>query len=291
MKKLTIIAACLLAIGKTAAASERVPAMPSPIAVSAPQGASIPLREGPAGSEQWEQFFGQLTVRNVTHAALYPVLPPSGQGNGKAVIVIPGGAYQFVSMESEGFRVAERLAAAGYTAFVLKYRTKPNDRDPAHFAAAMALGYRSLGTQRLPDDPDAIDDLAATIRLVRSRASEWQIDARQIGAIGFSAGGDMLVRLIERKPEAVQLHEVALLYPPMFKVGGVDPRPPLFLAAAGDDPLFRQAGLSLVEGWLKQDKRVEFHLYANGGHGFGMRAQGTTSDGWFDQYLTWLKAQ
>jgi acetyl esterase/lipase len=64
-------------------------------------------------NEQWEQYFGQTMVRNVTRPALYPVLPRAKVANGKAAIVVPGGGYQLVSIDSEGFRVANRLAAAG----------------------------------------------------------------------------------------------------------------------------------------------------------------------------------
>jgi len=69
------------------------------------------------------------------------------------------------------------------------------------------------------------------------------------------------------------------------------PRPPLFLAIAAHDPLFKQGGLKLVDNWLKESDAVEFHLYYGGEHGFGMMPKGTTSDRWIDQYIDWLAVQ
>ena len=66
------------------------------------------------------------------------------------------------------------------------------------------------------------------------------------------------------------------------------PRPPLFLAIAADDPLFKQGQLGLFDAWLKESDRIEFHLYSGGSHGFGMGIKGTTSDLWIDQYIAWL---
>ncbi len=252
---------------------------------------SIDLLANQPNKEQWEQFFGQTMVRNVTRPAIYPILPPPHRANGKAVIVVPGGGYQFVSMESEGFRVAERLAAAGYTAFVLKYRTVPNDPDPGKFMAEMAKLFGGLGKGDLPDHKPAVDDLAAAITLVSADAAKWNIKPGQIGVVGFSAGSRSLVRLIEQRPEAGQLAHVGLIYPPMAQVISGGPRAPLFMAIAVDDPLFKQGGLAMIETWLKQSDKTEFHLYSGGNHGFGMRPQGTTSDSWIDQYISWLNTQ
>jgi dienelactone hydrolase len=196
-----------------------------------------------------------------------------------------------VSIDSEGFRVADRLAAQGYTAFVLKYRVNPTPPKAEDFMAGMATQFRSLGKSELPDCPPAVDDLAAAIALVSSRAAEWKINPKAIGAIGFSAGSRTLIRLLEQKKEAALLDHAALIYPPMTQavVGG--PRPPLFAAIAANDPLFKQGGLKLVDSWLRESPAVEFHLYASGDHGFGMFPRGTTSDHWIDQYLAWLDFQ
>ena len=248
---------------------------------------AIELGVGPA-SEQWEMFFDQISVRNVTGAALYPVRPRDGHANGRAIIVVPGGGYCFVSIDSEGFRVADALAAQGYTAFVLKYRTMQTPRQMAAYLAETGKLFANLGKEELADNPPAVDDLAAAVRVVRERAAEWRVDPARIGVVGFSAGARTAIRLIEQKPEASLLENVALIYPPMLGSVTGGPRPPLFLVIAADDPLFRQGGLGMLQRWLAESTKIEFHLYGSGSHGFGMRPQGTTSDLWISQYLAWL---
>lgn len=242
-------------------------------------------------TEQWNRVFGQVWVRNVSRPSLYPVMPKNGRGNGKAVIVVPGGGYAFVSIESEGFWVAERLAAQGYTAFVLKYRPRETAASAEDFMAGLVADFGNLGNRELPDHPPAVEDLAAAVALVRANADEWEIDEDAIGVVGFSAGSRTAIRLLEHHDEAQLLDHVGLIYPPMTQTVGEGPRPDLFLAIAVDDPLFTQGGLNLVEKWLEESPAVEFHLYSGGSHGFGMRPMGTTSDLWIDQYLAWLAVQ
>ncbi|MBC2668852.1 alpha/beta hydrolase [Novosphingobium piscinae] len=293
MTKIWTLAATLAAALCSVSAAAQ-PAQPSPPAFRVvPTTPSLrPAIElgGGTGAEQWEAFVDQVSVRNVTGAALYPVLPAKGRGNGQAIIVVPGGGYRFVSIESEGFRVAEALAAEGYAAFVLKYRTTPTARDiPAYLADTMQL-FANLGKGELADNPLAVDDLARAIGHVRAHAAEWQVDPARVGVIGFSAGSRTAIRLLETQAGvAGQLATVALLYPPMTQPVKPGPRPPLFLAIASDDPLFRQGKLTLVDQWLNDSPQVEFHLYAGGSHGFGMRPTGHTSDLWIGQYIAWLK--
>jgi dienelactone hydrolase len=275
----------------TPVVAQPTPDMMKAVPVAAPKQASISLLAEQPDREQWEQYFGQTMVRNVTRPAIYPVLPNPAISNGKAVIVVPGGGYQFVSMDSEGFRVADRLAAAGYTAFVLKYRPMETVRDPAAYMANMAKLFGNLGKGELADHAPAVDDLASALRLVSTDAAKWTVDPTQIGVIGFSAGSRTAIRLIERRPEAKLARHISLIYPPMTQSITGGPRLPLFMAIAVDDPLFKQGGLNLIDKWLKESDRTEFHLYSGGSHGFGMRPQGTTSDNWIDHYLSWLAKQ
>ena len=242
-------------------------------------------------AEQWNRVFGQVWVRNVSRPALYPILPKNGRGNGKAVIIVPGGGYSFVSIESEGFWVAERLAAQGYTAFVLKYRPRQTPDSAEDFMAGLVADFGNLGNREIPDHQPAADDLAAAVAIVRDNAAQWQLDRDAIGVIGFSAGSRTAIRLLENHQEAQLLDHVALIYPPMTQTVAEGPRPDLFLAIAADDPLFKQGGLNLVANWLEESPAVEFHLYSGGSHGFGMRPMGTTSDLWIHQYLAWLALQ
>jgi acetyl esterase/lipase len=286
MKHLAALIALLLAAPVLAQPAN----LPLPSATTASAREASPLAAAPAGpGEQWERLFEQDNVRNVVQPMLYPVRPRAGRANGEAVIVVPGGGYQFVSIESEGFAVADALAAEGYTAFVLKYRTVSTPRDPAVFMGAMAKLFGALGKSELPDLPAAVDDLASAVRIVHDGAAKWNVDPAKIGVIGFSAGARTAIRLLEQKSEAREIAHVALIYPPMTQVVQGGPRPPLFLAIAADDPLFKQGGMILPNRWLAESTAMEFHLYSAGSHGFGMHIHGTTSDLWINQYLAWLQ--
>lgn len=285
-------AAAALIMGSTAASGQAPnPDMFRADPVPPARGEQITLHDVPSGGEVWNRVFGQVWARNVERSSLYVVRPMNGRGNGRSVIVVPGGGYMFVSIDSEGFRVADRLAAQGYTAFVLKYRVNPTPPTPEGFMADMAAKFGSLGKGELPDLPPAVDDLAAAVSLVSARAAEWKLDSKAIGVIGFSAGSRSLIRLLEQKKEAALLDHAALIYPPMTQTVTGGPRPPLFAAIAANDPLFKQRGLKLIDSWLKESPRVEFHLYSGGDHGFGMMPKGATSDRWIDQYLDWLAHQ
>lgn len=280
-----VLASCATAHGQGG------PPLPTPI--EAPDRQSIPLHAAAAAAqpEQWEAFMQQEAVRNVTAAALYPVLPAQGTSNGRAVLIVPGGGYRFVSMDSEGFRVAERLAAAGYTAFVLKYRTMRTPRDARAYMAELAPIFQNLGQRELEDLPEAVADLAAAVSLLRTRAGEWGVDPHAINVIGFSAGARSLIRYLEQGRDDGGLQSAALIYPPMREAVRPGARPNLFLAIAADDPLFRAGGFGLPQQWLADGAGLEFHLYAGGSHGFGMRPMQTTSDHWIEHYQVWLSHQ
>jgi len=266
-----------------------MPQLAPPAPAAAPDRPSIPLGEGDASAEQWETFFNQLMVRNVDQAAIYPVLPEPGTGNGRAVIVVPGGGYQFVSMQNEGFPVAEALAARGYAAFVLKYRPFPTAREGKAFMEEMAALFGKMGKEELADRPEAVDDLENAHAYLRAHAVDFGIDPERISAIGFSAGARTAIRYIEQRDLAAKLENVALIYPPMAQPAEGGVRPPLFLAIAVDDPLFQQGKLTFVEHWLDESQALEFHLYSGGSHGFGtMGGKGTTSEGWLESYMDWL---
>ena len=148
--------------------------------------------------------------------------------------------------------------------------------------------FATLGKAKLDDNPPAVDDLATAVQFVRTNADKWQVDPTKVDVIGFSAGSRTAIRFLENKREGSLISGIGLLYPPMTETVQPGPRPPLFLAIAVDDPLFKQGGLGLVQNWLSESQKVEFHLYSGGSHGFGMRVNGNTSDLWVGQYVTWL---
>ncbi|MGN6507445.1 MAG: alpha/beta hydrolase, partial [Tepidisphaeraceae bacterium] len=130
-----------------------------------------------------------------------------------------------------------------------------------------------------------IADAEAAFALIRSRAAEWHVDPQRVGMIGFSAGA-MLTMATALQSDAKPAF-LGDIYGPLGAVDVPADAPPLFAAIAADDPLIR-LDFGLITAWKKAHRPVEFHLYEQGGHGFGMYPKPTTSTGWFDAYARWL---
>ena len=307
-----LVAALLFACGCFAAADQRLPAMaPAPqlpkfppfkrIATPAESGA-IPLYQGVApGSESaqqvevWDTIMGDRVARNVTRPTLTPFLPDPAKATGAAVIVAPGGAFMMLSMDMEGTAVARALAERGIAAVLLKYRLDATPADEKTFEAAVGSRFAAAakaGADKVApiEQPLAIKDAVAALAYVRSHAAAWHIDAHRVGIVGFSAGA-MTALQATLQHAAPRPDFAAIIYGPMTTVSAPAPLPPLFVAIAADDPLFGNSGFGLVESWKKAGAPVEMHLYDKGGHGFGMRHQGTSSDHWLEQFVQWLQSR
>jgi acetyl esterase/lipase len=270
----------------------------TPIAAPA-QPDAIALNTGPLPGatvqESWHSQYGSMFARNVTVATLRPFLPDPAKATGAAVIVAPGGGFRTLSMNNEGWDVAQALAKQGVAAFVLKYRLIQTPQDIDAFGQAMAKMFSdgaraaSAATQQDPAQQYAaqIADARAAFALVRSRAGEWKVDSNRIGMIGFSAGA-MLTMATTLHTTDVKPAFIGNIYGPLAAVTVPADAPPLFIALAADDPLFGNSGYGLVDSWRKAKRPVEFHLYEQGGHGFGMYPKTTTSTGWFDAFSRWL---
>ena len=236
-------------------------------------------------------------TRNVTTATLTPFLPDPAKATGAAVIVAPGGGFLMLSMENEGWRVAKALADRGIAAFVLKYRLKPTPADMGGFeqsVTAMFAGAAQPQRRMSPDEAiaglgDQIADARAALALVRTRATKWKVDPARVGMIGFSAGAMTTMATALAAPDT-HLAFIAPIYGSMEAVKVPADAPPLFAVLAANDPLFANKGFGLIEYWQKAGKPVEFHLYQAGGHGFGLGKKGTTSAGWFEDFMHWLDA-
>jgi acetyl esterase/lipase len=269
-----------------------------PIPVPAQPGA-IELGTGPlpgaAAPEAWHRQYGSLFARNVTIAMLTPFLPDPAKATGAAVVVAPGGGFRTLSMENEGSDVARALAARGVAAFVLKYRLNPTPPDMPAFERSMAEMF-SGATARPPRATPAemiaglapqIADARAAFALIRRRAVEWRVDTDRIGMIGFSAGA-MLTMAIALNGVDARPAFIGNNYGTLAPVQVPADAPPMFVALAADDPLLRTGGFGLIESWKSAKRPVEFHLYEQGGHGFGMYPKETSSTGWFDAFLRWI---
>ncbi len=249
---------------------------------------------GATSPEAWHRQYGSVFTRNVTAATLTPFLPDPAKATGAAVIVAPGGGFRTLSMENEGWAVARALANQGVAAFVLKYRLNQTPPDMAGFERAMTEMFSATAQRPRPDPKTAaaglapqIADARAAFALVRGRAAEWRIDPDRIGMVGFSAGAMLTLATTVSSDDAKPAF-IGLIYGPLSPVTVPADAPPMFVALAADDPFFANGGYGLVDSWRAAKRPVEFHLYEQGGHGFGMYQKTTTSTGWFDAYLRWI---
>jgi len=258
----------------------------------------VPLWPGkPPGTENWnahEKVFvspdGTRFVQNVTRPVL-TVFRPQGKANGTAVVVCPGGAYHFLAIDYEGNDVARWLNFYGVTAFVLKYRVYPTGDDPLNEVHALMAGKPEFREHLKTAIPAADADGQQALRIVRQHASQWRIDPNRIMLMGFSAGGGVTVDVAlkhdaESRPDfAAPIYAVV---PSQFQVPA--DAPPLFIAAASDDPLLKpvQHSVRLYTAWSNAAKSAELHVYSEGGHGFGMKTKHLPVDSWKDRLMDWM---
>ena len=265
---------------------------------------AIPLGTGGVNdqpsSETWFRQWGDPMARNITTATLTPFLPKSDKANGTTVIVAPGGGFRWLSMGNEGWEVAEALAEQGITAFVLKYRLHPTPESLDDFSAWM---NRPRPTAPLTDSSNSsnntepprrlqrdlsnqLEDAEAAYAMIVKRAEEWGLDTDRIGMIGFSAGAGLTMHAT-LKSEIMNLAFIGPIYGGMGSVETPKDAPPMFNVIAVDDFLFR-GQFGVIDSWYKAGIPVEFHLYQNGGHGFGLGNPNRTSNRWFDAFIHWL---
>jgi acetyl esterase/lipase len=228
---------------------------------------------------------GELSVSGIHNPSITPYLPARDKATGLAILVIPGGGHRVLAITHEGYNVAEWLRDRGIAAFVLKHR----------------LAREADSTYKI--DVESYADTKRALQLIRSRAAEWGIDPGRVGALGFSAGGE-LVSMASARFEAGDAAATdplerqnskptfqALIYP--GRSGDIQPAkdsPPAFLAAAYNDRQDISEGLA--EAYLRFKRAgvpAELHIYGTGGHGFGQRATNTRPVGqWMARFEEWL---
>lgn len=293
------LAAVTLAASAASATGQASPPAPPKFRherIEAPrQPGAIPLPVGSLPRDRKEEWFlqnGEIGVRNVVQPTLMPVLP-AGHSTGTAVIVAPGGGFLGLSMDNEGWRIARWLANQGVAAFVLKYRVLPT---PDSLEVFDERFNRMIGGEKVgfapPEDtpPEPLADALAALRHVRENAQEYGVDPKRIGFMGFSAGGFLTRSVVAAAGDDMPAF-AAPIYPNMKPMATPANAPPLFVLIAGDDFLLDRGGLGLVESWRAAKKPVEFHLLANGGHGFGYGRRGTASENWLPIFHHWLEVQ
>jgi len=215
------------------------------------------------------------------------------KANGTAVIVAPGGGYNILAIEHEGTQVCEWLNSLGVTAVLLKYRVP-----------------RRAG--QTPDNLAMIQDAQRAVSLVRSMQTELKIDPNRVGMLGFSAGGHLTACacLVKKRmydgvdrvdePDSHAPNFGILVYPGgiVDKGGALKPEfevtkdsPPLFFAHSSDDNVSSENSVALYLALTKNKVPAEVHLYASGGHGYGMRKSQHPCATWPNRAADWLKSR
>jgi acetyl esterase/lipase len=228
------------------------------------------------------------------------VYAPKEKNTGAAVVVFPGGGYWILAIDLEGTEVCDWLTSRGITCVLLKYGV-PGD----------GLYPRS---GPYPKSPMALEDAQRTVGLVRWHAAEWHIDPHKIGVLGFSAGGHMVAAIsthFEHRlyaavdaadKESCRPDFAVALYPghlslaannfalnPDIRMHITRQTPPTFLLQDEDDHVDRvEDSLSYYAALKKAGVPVEMHLYAQGGHAFGLRPTKFPVTRWPQLVETWL---
>jgi acetyl esterase/lipase len=257
---------------------------------------------GAPGSEDWtwkEEVMQMVNtnikfVYNVASPTLTAFKAPADIATGTAVVVCPGGAFQFLSIESEGIQVAKWLNAKGITAFVLKYRlSHSKTSNPMQELMEKQPNTAKFNEEIKPIVAMDIEDGKAAISWVRKHAAEYGISPDKIGIMGFSAGGTVTTGVAFTYDKESRPDFAAPIYP---YVGSFEQppvpadAPPLFIAAATDDMYgFQNDCVKLYNDWIGAKKSAELHIYAKGNHGFGMDKKNLPVDTWIERFWEWLK--
>jgi acetyl esterase/lipase len=250
--------------------------------------------EAPTKDAKW--------ITNVTKPTVTLFRPARDRNTGTAILICPGGGYWNLAWDLEGEEVAAWLNTVGVTGVVLKYRVPRRPDQP----------------ERLPA-PGPLLDAQRALSLVRSRAAEWGIE--RIGIAGFSAGGHLAVTtathfdqrayepideidkascrpdfaiavypgyLVEQQPAGVEINKDVLA--PYIRIP--DRTPPILLVHASDDPVAgAENSVRMYLALKRANVAAELHVYAQGGHGFGVRKSDLPCSEWTERCVGWLQNQ
>ncbi len=226
---------------------------------------------------------GRPLVRlgNVTEPTLTLYRAPEGKNTHAAVVVFPGGGYSILAIDLEGTEVCDWLNGIGVNCVLLKYRVP--------------------GSGPYPKSAAALQDAQRAMGMVREHAAAWGIDPKKVGVLGFSAGGHLAAavsthfekRLYPRVDAADDLSckpdFAIVIYPGYLAVEEkgmafnadipvTKETPPTFLVQAEDDPVHVENVIEYFMALKKAGVAAELHVYTKGGHGYGLRADGTAGD-------------
>jgi acetyl esterase/lipase len=258
----------------------------------APGAPANPAPEGNTTTPKDRSVAGRAVIRigNVSAPTL-TVYPPKSANSGAAILVFPGGSYKILAIDLEGTEVCDWLNSAGITCVLVKYRVP--DTGP------------------YPKSDAALQDAQRAISIVRQHATEWHIDPKRVGVLGFSAGAHLAAavsthydkRLYEPVDAADQLScrpdFAAIIYPgylaladkdfaPNADINPTADTPPTFIVQAEDDPVHVENAVVYFLQLKKAKVPAELHIYAEGGHGYGLRKTALPVTTWPQTAEIWL---
>jgi len=269
-------------------------AAPDAQSVAGPETATTTGKESLVAGRPWV-YVSRVSQPTIT------VYAPKETNTGAAVIVFPGGGYEILAIDLEGTEVCDWLTSRGITCVLLKYRVPGEGLRPK--------------SGPYPKSPMALEDAQRTLGLVRFHAAEWHIDPHKIGVLGFSAGGHLSAALsthFEKRlyppvdaadkqscrpdfavaiyPGHLSLSANSLALNPDIRIHVTRQTPPTFLLQNEDDHVDRvEDSLSYYSALKKAGVPVEMHLYAQGGHAFGLRRTKFPATAWPQLVETWLR--
>jgi len=235
-----------------------------------------------------------IRLGNVSTPTLTLYRAPAARNGGATVVVFPGGGYSILALDLEGTEVCDWLNALGVNCALVKYRVPVRAGLPRH--------------------TPPLQDAQRAVGMVRSRAAEWNLDPKRIGILGFSAGGHLVAMLSNsyetRTYEPVDTADKAscrpdftlLIYPAYLTtksehgpVISADLKvtantPPSFMIQTEDDSVGVENTLVYYAALRNAKVPAEAHIYATGGHGYGLRATDKPVTGWPKLAEQWLRA-
>ena len=251
------------------------------------EGRDIPFPAAEVQEEFFERRYSIDFCKSVSSPELHFFPRKDSRDIHPALIIAPGGGYEFLSWDLEGTEIAGIFNEAGFSVFVLKYRC-PDQRDAAHADAVRAVRY------------------------VRANAAKFNIDPSRVGMMGFSAGAHLTATLCapaeEIAYEAVDNIDAfsyrpdfaALIYPAYLADDDLKlnkefrasaDMPPVFLCQAEDDAVRVENSLAWFFAAKKNGVSAELHIFAEGGHGYGSRPRGLPVDKWHGECTRWMREQ
>lgn len=234
-----------------------------------------------------------IRLGGVADPEMHLYLPEESLRTETAVVICPGGGFSILAWDLEGTEVATWLQSIGVTAAVLKYRVPTRDADPSWMAPAM--------------------DAQRAVRQLRAIASQEGWSIRNMGLLGFSAGGQTAVRAATAgsksyyapqdatdREYSAEVDFAVLVYPAYLldennelhtDLTATESTPPMFFAHAQDDPISCEGSIEMFRSLLRAGVPSELHVYAGGGHGFGMRATEQPCSQWPKRCEQWMRSQ